>query len=241
MKGCEPYKENLQEKKQQVAGMFDSIASHYDFLNHFLSAGIDRCWRKKAIRMLKPFEPSEILDIATGTGDFAIAALKVAPKKITGIDLSEKMLCIGREKIRRKNLSGKIILEYGDAEKLQFPPQSFDAVTVAFGVRNFSEPEKGLREMFRVLRSGKPVIILEFSNPTAFPVKQLFGAYFRKLVPFLGRIFSKSKTAYRYLYDSARAFPSGKEFCKLMEKCGFSEARAVPVSGGIATIYFGIK
>jgi demethylmenaquinone methyltransferase / 2-methoxy-6-polyprenyl-1,4-benzoquinol methylase len=221
--------------------MFDSIAGRYDFMNHFLSFGIDRCWRKKAIRELARSHPKDILDIATGTGDFAISALKADPEKIVGIDFSKEMLREGRKKIMAKNLQHLIFLEEGDAENLSFHDNSFDAVTVAFGVRNFEHLEKGLKEMARVLRPAQPAIILEFSNPTVFPVKQLYHFYFKYLVPFYGRLFSKDKTAYRYLFESAVAFPSGKKFCDILESCGFTNVRVIPVSFKIATIYIGLK
>jgi len=236
-----PYKNVDSGKKVQVEEMFDHIAPRYDFLNHFLSMGIDRIWRKKAIRLLKPLAPHTILDLATGTGDLAIAAIRLNPSKITGVDLSEKMLEHGRRKIRKLNLSDVIELIKGDSEKIPFPDRTFDAVTVAFGVRNFETPQKGINEMFRVLKPDGSVVVLEFSHPKKFPVKQLYHFYFFKILPTLGRIFSKDHSAYFYLPESVKEFPYGESFLQLLENAGFSCLMAKPLSFGIAHIYFGKK
>jgi len=221
--------------------MFDHIAPHYDFLNHFLSLGIDRIWRRKAIRLLEPLSPTTILDLATGTGDLAIAASRLNPGKITGLDISEKMLDLGRNKIRKKKLSGLIELKKGDSEQLPFQNETYDAVMAAFGVRNFEVPQKGIDEMFRVLKPGGNVVVLEFSRPQKFPVKQLYNFYFFRILPNLGRIFSKDYSAYSYLPESVEQFPCGEAFLQMLENAGFSRLVAKPLSFGIAHIYFGVK
>ena len=236
-----PYKDASENKKTQVAQMFNSIAGKYDFLNHFLSAGIDIYWRKKAISLLQKSQPKQILDIATGTGDFAIEALKVNPEKITGIDISEGMLAVGREKLQKKGLTGKIELLSGDSENLQFEANSFDAVTAAFGVRNFENLEKGLSEMNRVLKPGGRVVILEFSKPTAFPMKQGYNFYFKNILPVFGKLISKDQAAYTYLPESVQAFPDGKAFLAILEKVGFKDTRWQSLTFGICSIYTGIK
>ena len=236
-----PYNSNEKSKKQEVAEMFNNISHRYDFLNHFLSMGIDRIWRKKAIRILKPDHPKFLLDIATGTGDFAIAALKLHPDKIIGLDISTGMLEKGREKLKKRKIDHKIELHEGDSENIPFPDNTFDGITVGFGVRNFENLEKGLKEMLRVLKPGKTAVILEFSKPRKFPVKQLFGFYSRRIIPFFGRKISKDKAAYSYLPESVEAFPEGTAFVTIMEKCGYKDIRTKTVSGGIATIYYGKK
>jgi demethylmenaquinone methyltransferase/2-methoxy-6-polyprenyl-1,4-benzoquinol methylase len=236
-----PYKDASENKKTQVAQMFNSIAGKYDFLNHFLSAGIDIYWRKKAIGLLQKSQPRQILDIATGTGDFAIEALKVNPDKITGIDISEGMLGVGREKLQKKGLTGKIELRSGDSENLQFEANSFDAVTAAFGVRNFENLEKGLSEMNRVLKPGGRVVILEFSKPTAFPMKQGYNFYFKNILPVFGKLISKDQAAYTYLPESVQAFPDGKAFLAILEKVGFKDTQWQSLTFGICSIYTGIK
>ena len=231
-----------EEKKVTIGSMFDSIAWRYDFLNHFLSFGIDRLWRRKAIRIIsKTYENPRILDVATGTGDLAIAAMKLNPVMVTGIDVSEKMLEIGRKKIKKKNLSDKIDLIKGDSENITFSDNTFDIAMVAFGVRNFSDPIKGLSEMRRVTRQGGLILILEFSKPAASPFKGVYNFYFRNLLPYLGRIFSKDRKAYRYLHESVMEFPDNENFMKLMKIVGLSETRQVKLTGGIATIYTGVK
>lgn len=224
-------------KKQEVEQMFDNISPRYDFLNHFLSMGIDIRWRKKAIRLLKEYHPKSILDIATGTADFAIEATSLRPEKIVGLDLSEGMLSKGRIKIKEKKLEPIISLIKGDSENLPFEKASFDAITVAFGVRNFEHLQAGLREMSRVLKPGGVLIILEFSKPQTFPVKQLYGFYFKFILPFLGKLISSDNAAYSYLPESVQAFPDGKRFVEILLKCGFNKASIHPVSFGIATIY----
>ena len=236
-----PYKENIGSKKEQVATMFNNISKKYDFLNHFLSLGIDIIWRKKAIRMLKKSQPKQILDIATGTGDFAIAALKLHPTKITGIDISEGMLAVGKEKINEKGLQDKIELQLGDSENLNFNDNTFDAYTVGFGVRNFENLEKGLTEMLRVLKPNGTAIILEFSKPKIFPVKQLYHFYFNKVLPAIGKLVSKDDCAYTYLPESVDAFPDGKRFTEILGKIGYRDARAIPLMFGIASIYKATK
>ncbi len=227
-------------KKEQVAGMFDAIAPRYDFLNHALSLGIDRGWRKKTIRAIAAGAPQKILDVATGTADLAIAAAKAIPSAhITGVDISEGMLEMGRKKLR--GLSGRVVLQSGDSEALPFPDAHFDAVMAAYGVRNFENLEAGLREMARVTKPGGRVAVLEFSRPKAFPVKQLYGFYFRAVLPLLGRLISKHSRAYTYLPESVQAFPEGFDFVRMLERCGFSAATARPLSFGISTLYVAEK
>ena len=232
-----PYKEKQTTKKEQVATMFNNISHKYDFLNHFLSLGIDILWRKKAVRMLAPHQPKKILDIATGTADFAIEALKLNPEEIIGIDISEGMLNVGKEKIKKKGVDNIISLELGDSENLRFEAAYFDAYTVAFGVRNFENLEKGLTEMLRVLKPKGTGIILEFSKPRKFPVKQLYNFYFNKILPGIGKIVSKDTAAYTYLPESVYAFPDGEDFVQLLTKIGYKEAKATTLLFGIATIY----
>lgn len=224
-------------KKEQVAGMFDRIAGRYDFLNHFLSLGIDKGWRRKAINTLKDIEPKKILDVATGTGDLAITALSLNPDHVTGVDISEGMLEIGRKKIAERKLEQKITLQYGDSEALPFDTDTFDAILCAYGVRNFENLEAGLRQMSRVLRPGGKIAILEFSHPKKFPVKQLYRFYFRYILPVLGKAVSKDATAYTYLPQSVAAFPEGGQFCRIMQQCGFTHPKARPLSFGITTLY----
>ncbi len=228
-------------KKQQVRSMFNSIAHRYDFLNHFLSAGIDYSWRRKAIKLIGQHHPKTILDVATGTGDLAIEARKLKPQKIVGIDIAEDMLSFGREKLSKKGLTDLITLETGDSENLRFETHSFDAVMVAFGVRNFENLEKGLSEMYRVLNKGGVVMVLEFSKPTKFPVKQLYSFYFRFILPFLGRIISGDSSAYTYLPDSVGIFPAGFQFLEILQKVGFTNTIHKQLTFGIASIYMGVK
>lgn len=232
-----PYKESELGKKQQVAEMFNNIAKRYDFLNHFLSMGIDIYWRKKTIKQLKLLHPYRILDIATGTADLAIEASILQPKEIIGIDISEQMLEIGREKIKNKRLEKTIHLSYGDSENIPFQDNSFDAITCAFGVRNFENLDKGLHEMYRVLKKDGKVAILEFSKPQKFPIKQLYHFYFIKILPIVGRIVSKDMSAYTYLPKSVDAFPDGKQFLKHLALSGFKETLHIPLNFGIASIY----
>lgn len=228
-------------KKEAVKHLFNGISKHYDFLNHFLSLGVDIYWRNKAIKLLKERQPKKILDIATGTGDLAIEALAVSPDKVTGIDISCNMLNIGREKIRRKKLEDRIELMQADAENLPFNDNSFDAVTVGFGVRNFENLERGLSGMHRVLKHGGMAVILEFSNPQRFPVKQVYNFYFQRILPIIGRLISKHNSAYTYLPQSVKDFPDGIDFITRLEKAGFKSVRRFPLSFGIVTIYVGEK
>ncbi|HIG58614.1 MAG TPA: bifunctional demethylmenaquinone methyltransferase/2-methoxy-6-polyprenyl-1,4-benzoquinol methylase UbiE [Flavobacteriales bacterium] len=231
-------------KKKQVERMFDSIAPKYDFLNHFFSMGIDVLWRKKCIRILKreTRTPRTILDMATGTGDFAIEAVRMGlPSQMTAMDLSQGMLDVGIKKVAAKGLTDRITLIQGDSENLPFKDETFDAYTVAFGVRNFEDLDRGLSEMYRVLTPGSLTVILEFSNPKSFPIKQLFGFYFKHVMPVLGRLISKDPAAYTYLPESVKAFPEGAEFLERLKTARFIDLRAIPLTGGIASIYLGRK
>ena len=236
-----PYKEQTAGKKEQVAQMFNNISKRYDFLNHFLSLGIDIMWRKKAIKMLKQDQPKQILDIATGTGDFAIEALALNPEKVIGVDISEGMLEVGRKKMKEKKYDDRIELRSGDSEGLLFDDNKFDAVIVAFGVRNFENLEKGLTDMYRVLKPGGKVVVLEFSKPTAFPFKQLYQFYFKYILPSVGRLISKDQAAYTYLPDSVRNFPDGKDFLNILDRIGFLNTQCRPLTLGISSIYVGSK
>lgn len=222
--------------------MFDRIAPYYDFLNHFLSLGIDTIWRKKAISQLVEFQPKYVLDVATGTADLALEAYKhLNPEKIIGIDISFEMLEIGRKKISKRGLENVIELKEEDSENLSFESNTFDAITVAFGVRNFENLEKGLEEMYRVLKQDGRIVILEFSKPRIFPFKQLFNLYFKYLLPLIGKLTSKDPKAYKYLYDSVQAFPDGKHFITFLEKTGFKSIQCISLSLGICSIYIGKK
>jgi len=221
--------------------MFNNIAHRYDFLNHFLSAGIDYRWRKKAIKIIGQKHPKAILDVATGTGDLAIAALKINPENIIGVDIAEDMLAVGRNKLNTKDPNHIITLEKGDSENLRFEDASFDAVMVAFGVRNFEDLEKGLAEMYRVLNNDGQVMILEFSKPKSFPVKQFYAFYFKYILPSLGRMISGDQGAYTYLPESVSEFPDGENFLKILQKVGFKQVAHKPLTFGIASIYTGIK
>ncbi len=227
--------------KEKVRLMFNDIAPNYDFLNHFLSAGIDIRWRKKVRKLLKPANPKIILDVATGTGDLAIELSKLTPDQIIGIDIATEMLEFGRKKITAKKLDKIIELFEGDAEKLNFPDNNFDAITVAFGVRNFENLHIGLKEMQRVLKPGGIVAVLEFSKPKAFPIKQLYNFYFKYILPVMGKIVSKSNEAYTYLPDSVQTFAEDKAFLSELKKAGFKEAKQNRLSMGIATIYYATK
>jgi demethylmenaquinone methyltransferase / 2-methoxy-6-polyprenyl-1,4-benzoquinol methylase len=232
-----PYKEESSGKKAQVAKMFNNISSNYDFLNHFLSLGIDRGWRKKAINILRPLAPKTLLDVATGTGDFAIQALQLNPEKVIGVDISDGMLEIGRRKVKKRQLSDKVELLHGDSENLQFEENKFDAVTVGFGVRNFENLEKGLAEIRRVMKPGAMLVVLEFSKPRTFPFQQLYNFYFKAILPRLGRIVSKDKSAYTYLPESVDAFPDGKDFEHILQKVGFKNTTCKALTFGISSIY----
>ena len=234
-----PYN-NTETKKKQVTQMFDKIAGSYDFLNHTLSLGMDNIWRKIAIKKLSN-NPATILDIATGTGDFAISASKYTNATITGIDISQGMLDVGVEKINKKGLTDRIQLQLADSENLPFQDNSYDAITAGFGVRNFEDLNKGLSEMYRTLKSGGKVAILEPSEPTHFPLKQFYKLYFHHILPFIGGIISKDKNAYSYLPDSVSAFPSGNNFLTELVKVGFKESKHIPLSFGIVSLYVAIK
>ena len=228
-------------KKEQVRDMFNNISPKYDFLNHFLSLGIDILWRNRLIRIMKKQQPQSILDVATGTGDLAITASKINPEKIIGVDIAEGMLEVGKIKLRKKNLEKLISLEKGDSENLQFSDLSFDAAMVAFGVRNFEDLNKGLCEMQRVLKPGGKIYVLEFSKPTRFPIKQLYSFYFKFILPLIGRMVSKHNEAYTYLPDSVQEFPFGQAFLDHLIKAGFRETEVRSLSFGIASIYIGTK
>lgn len=240
-KVVKPYGKDDKSKKEEVAEMFNKISKRYDFLNHFLSLGIDKIWRRKAVNMLKEIRPKRILDLATGTGDFAIQLMKLNPVEIVGMDISEGMLEVGREKMKRRSLDKVISMVLGDSENLPFEDNYFDALTVGFGVRNYENLEKGLSEMLRVVRPGGKLIILEFSKPKKFPVKQYYAFHSKYIIPFFGKRISKSNEAYVYLPESIVAFPEGKAFTDILEKLGYQKVSARLVSGGIATIYSGIK
>jgi demethylmenaquinone methyltransferase / 2-methoxy-6-polyprenyl-1,4-benzoquinol methylase len=228
-------------KKEEVAQMFNNISARYDFLNHFLSLGIDHIWRRKAVNTLREIQPKRILDLATGTGDFAIALLKLNPTQIIGMDISSGMLEVGKNKMKAKQVSHIIDMQLGDSENMPFEDGYFDAITVGFGVRNYEHLEKGLTEMLRVTRSGGKIVILEFSKPKRFPIKQAFGFYSRFIIPFFGKRISKDEKAYAYLPESVAAFPEGKAFTDILSKLGYKQVESTLVSGGIATIYTGIK
>lgn len=236
-----PYKDSDLSKKAQVAQMFDNISEKYDFLNHFLSMGIDVGWRKKVVKIIGKKNPNSILDIATGTGDLAIMLSDLNVAEIIGLDLSEGMLAVGKEKVKAKNLSQVITMIQGDSENLPFEDNRFDAITVAFGVRNFENLKKGLSEILRVLKPQGKLVILEFSKPESFVMKHLYGFYSTVILPVLGRIISKDRSAYTYLPESVAAFPYGKAFNKILKNVGFTTIENQTVSFGIATIYSASK
>ena len=220
--------------------MFDNIAKNYDFLNHSLSFGMDFYWRKKAIKQLTN-NPKKILDVATGTADFAMSASKIKGVKITGIDISEGMIEVGKSKIKKKGLENIINLQIADSEDLPFDDFTFDAITAGFGVRNFENLEKGLSEMYRVLEKKGIVAILEPSKPKTFPLKQLYNIYFHHVLPFVGKLISKDNSAYTYLPNSVEAFPSGNDFIKHLEIVGFKNCKHIPLTLGIVDLYIAIK
>lgn len=238
---AKPY-DKKQDKKSQIRAMFNSIALRYDFLNHFLSFGIDIIWRKRLIRLLKAYQPTHILDVATGTADLALMAVQQIPHiRVTGIDLSEGMIDVGNHKLNDRSLNDQIKLQVADSEALPFDDQSFDAAMVAFGVRNFENLDKGLSEILRVLQSERPLFILEFSSPKQFPMKQLYRFYSNTFLPFVGRIVSKDSKAYSYLPESISEFPHGSEFLNIMNSIGYRNCGFKELSFGIATIYWGVK
>ena len=234
-----PY-ESGESKKEQVANMFNNVAGTYDFLNHFFSLGIDKLWRKKLVRLIQKEQPLQLLDVATGTGDLAIAESVIPNIQITGIDISEKMLEVGKEKIENKQIKN-IHLQLGDSEHIEFNTNSFDAVSVSFGVRNFENLEKGLLEMQRVLRPNKKLFILEFSKPSNFLFRSIYYLYFFYILPFVGKIVSKDSRAYSYLPESVKNFPSGKEFVDVLQKCNFKNIECKALFFGISTIYIATK
>ncbi len=236
-----PYAGN-ETKKEQVTTMFNNISGTYDFLNHFLSLGIDIIWRRMAIKELATIQPKTILDVATGTGDFAFESISILkPEKIIGVDISEGMLEVAKKKIKERNLGDVFSVQLGDSEGLNFEDSTFDAITVAFGVRNYEHLEKGLSDMLRVLKPGGKIVILEFSKPRVFPVKQLYHFYFKYVTPFFGKLFSKDKRAYTYLNELVIAFPDGQAFTQLMEKVGYQNTKHRSLTFGISAIYTGIK
>ncbi len=228
-------------KKEQVKEIFNDIAPKYDKLNHLLSMNIDKGWRKKAVAHIDVNTPKRVLDIACGTGDFSIAAYKRGVRDIVGLDISQGMVEIGQKKIASLGLEDSISLQTGDSENIHFEDESFDAVIVAFGVRNFENLEKGLCEMHRVLKTGGKVIILEFSMPRTFPIKQLYKFYFKRMLPWVGGLISGNKSAYEYLPDSVEKFPHGEAFLKILRSCGFNNATQKRLSAGVASIYIGYK
>lgn len=235
-----PY--NSGEKGKQVEEMFNNIAPTYDTLNHRLSWDIDKGWRKKAIAQLQPFSPRHILDIATGTGDFAIlAARMLTPEKLIGADISEGMMDIGRQKVKRVRLEQIISFEKEDCLQLSYPENSFDAVTAAFGIRNFPDLDRGLKEIFRVLKPGGHLSIVELTSPVAFPMKQLFKVYSHTVLPIYGRLVSRDDSAYHYLTATIEAFPQGEQMVGILKKAGFSEARFERLTFGICTMYLATK
>lgn len=236
-----PYKEKETGKKEQVAEMFNNISHRYDFLNHFLSLGIDILWRKKAIKLLKPDQPKQILDIATGTGDFAVEALALNPDRIVGVDISAGMLEVGKKKMKRKGVDHIIDMQMGDSEKLLFEDNTFDAAIVAFGVRNFENLKKGLSDMHRVLKPGGKTVIIEFSRPRKFPMKQLYNFYFKSILPIIGKLISKDQSAYTYLPESVDAFPDGQQFLDILSEVGYKKIECRPLTFGISSIYIGQK
>jgi demethylmenaquinone methyltransferase / 2-methoxy-6-polyprenyl-1,4-benzoquinol methylase len=232
-----PYKDSDLSKKEQVTKMFDTISGDYDGLNRVISFGIDIKWRKKVVQIVKDSKPKTILDIATGTGDLAINLAETDAEKIVGLDISRGMLDVGVEKIKKKNLDSKIEMVLGDSEHLPFSDSSFDAITVAFGVRNFENLESGLKEILRVLKPGGTFVILETSMPTKTPYKQGYNFYSKNILPFIGKTFSKDKSAYKYLSDSASQFPFGEVLNNILRNIGFINVQDLPQTFGVATIY----
>ena len=240
-KNITPYKDSSLGKKEQVTQMFDNISGNYDDLNRVISLGIDVKWRKKVVALVAEKNPENILDIATGTGDLAILMTSTSAKKIVGLDLSVGMLEVGKKKIATQNLSDKIEMVVGDSENIPFPDNYFDAITVSFGIRNFETLEKGLAEIYRVLKPGGVFVILETSVPTKFPFKQGYSFYTKMILPLIGKIFSKDKNAYGYLSTSAANFPFGEKLNNILRKVSFIDCVALPQTFGVATIYTATK
>jgi demethylmenaquinone methyltransferase/2-methoxy-6-polyprenyl-1,4-benzoquinol methylase len=236
-----PYKDSALGKKDQVATMFNNISKNYDDLNRVISFGIDISWRKKVVQIVSKNNPQQILDIATGTGDLALMMSTLAPEKIIGLDISEGMLSVGKEKISKAQLNDKIEMVVGDSEDIPYADNTFDAITVSFGVRNFANLDKGLGEIRRVLKSGGILVILETSNPTKFPFKQGYKFYTSFILPVIGKLFSKDKIAYSYLSESTNFFPFGEAFNNILKKNGFINTTHTPVTFGVATIYSASK
>lgn len=241
-----PYNKE-QSKKEQVADMFDNIAGNYDFLNHFLSGGIDIYWRKRAIKLLSKHLKAEsvidvqLLDVATGTGDLAIEALSLRPKKVFGVDISDKMLDVGRVKIKKQKIDHIIELKQADSENLPFEDNKFDGITVSFGVRNFENLKKGMSEIYRVLEQGRVAVIVELSKPTNPVFLALYDFYFNHMLPVIGKMVSKDSRAYTYLPESVEAFPHGKAFLEILKELGFRDTKCIPLTFGICSIYIGKK
>ncbi len=240
-KTIKPYKDSELGKKEQVAKMFDNISEDYDGLNRVISLGIDVSWRKKVVKLVGENNPQQILDIATGTGDLAIMMAQLDPEKIIGLDISAGMLEVGKQKIAKANLSDKIEMIVGDSENMPFDDNTFDAITVSFGVRNFENLDKGLTEILRILKPGGKFVVLETSNPTKFPFKEGYKFYTNFILPVIGKIFSKDKVAYSYLSESANSFPFGEVFNNILQKNGFKDAKNLPVTFGVASIYTALK
>lgn len=240
-KNITPYKDSQLGKKEQVEQMFDTISGDYDGLNRVISFGIDKSWKKKVLKMVASKKPANILDIATGTGDMAILLAQTTAQKIVGLDISAGMLDVGRKKIEAKNLSSKIEMVHADSENIPFGDNSFDAITVGYGIRNFETLEKGLAEIYRVLKPGGTLVILETSNPTKTPYKQFYTFYTKNILPLIGRMFSKDQSAYGYLSESANGFPYGEALNNILRKIGFIDVADQPQTFGVATIYSASK
>ncbi|RRJ93735.1 bifunctional demethylmenaquinone methyltransferase/2-methoxy-6-polyprenyl-1,4-benzoquinol methylase UbiE [Flavobacterium macacae] len=241
LKNITPYKDSQLGKKEQVEQMFDTISSDYDGLNRVISFGIDKSWKKKVLKMVASKKPANILDIATGTGDMAILLAQTTAQKIVGLDISAGMLDVGRKKIEAKNLSSKIEMVHADSENIPFGDNSFDAITVGYGIRNFETLEKGLAEIYRVLKPGGTLVILETSNPTKTPYKQFYTFYTKNILPLIGKMFSKDQSAYGYLSESANGFPYGEALNNILRKIGFIDVADQPQTFGVATIYSASK
>ena len=236
-----PYKNSKKGKKEQIAKMFDNVAPRYDFLNRVLSVGIDKWWRWRMVNQLKADSPKKILDVATGTADVALALTRLSPKKVIGVDISAEMLAYGRKKVIAKNQEHIIELQQADAENLPFENNTFDAITVSFGVRTFENLEKGLAELHRCLKSDGKLVVLEFSQPKVFPVKQFYRFYSRHILPRIGRFFSSDSSAYTYLPESVAAFPEGQRFLKILNQTGFKTTKCIHLAFGISSLYIGKK
>ncbi|MCX7547980.1 bifunctional demethylmenaquinone methyltransferase/2-methoxy-6-polyprenyl-1,4-benzoquinol methylase UbiE [Xanthomarina sp. F1114] len=241
MTKVKPYKDSDLGKKEQVTKMFDAISKEYDGLNRVISFGIDIKWRKKVVALVAKTQPDSILDIATGTGDLAINLAETKATKIIGLDISQGMLEVGKQKVLKKNLQERIDMIVGDSENLPFEDNYFDAITVGFGIRNFETLEKGLAEILRVLKPGGVFVILETSVPTQTPFKQGYNLYTKNIMPTIGKLFSKDQSAYRYLSDSASVFPYGETLNNILRKIGFINVESKPQTFGVATIYTSSK